>query len=184
MPQENFTLHTPNPPLIRMQPSHVYPHMKIFVMKERIMSWSGDSYDIKDENGTPFYRIRGRALSLVAEKRSIHNPLNDESFGTLKEKFMSLRRQQFMANSAGQTVATVRQAKKIQIIHSNAVVHWIDNEVESPTPAVIIEGNFIAHRYRMMTPDGKEFCRVDRKLFTARNVFSGRMSLWSTSRRA
>jgi len=78
-----------------------------FVLKQKMWSWSGDSFDIKDHEGNIVYKVKGKALSLreareaairkeraqrEAERDTMHvSDANDTKVAVLQKKLAAFR---------------------------------------------------------------------------------------------
>ena len=70
-----------------------------FVLKQKMWSWSGDSFDIKDHEGNIVYKVKGKALSLrkeraqrEAERDTMHvSDANDTKVAVLQKKLAASR---------------------------------------------------------------------------------------------
>jgi hypothetical protein len=60
-----------------------------FVLKQKMWSWSGDSFDIKDHEGNIVYKVKGKALSL---RDTMHvSDANDTKVAVLQKKLAASR---------------------------------------------------------------------------------------------
>ena len=60
-----------------------------FVLKQKMWSWSGDSFDIKDHEGNIVYKVKGKALSL---RDTMHvSDANDTKVAVLQKKLAAFR---------------------------------------------------------------------------------------------
>lgn len=56
------------------------------VLKEKVLSLSGDSFDIKNLNGTPFLKVKGRHAT-ISGRKSVFDMNDTHLFDIVKEHF-------------------------------------------------------------------------------------------------
>lgn len=62
-------LYPQNPPVVAVDERFALPQPVTLVLREKIFSFSGDDFSIKDATtGQPYFRVNGRALSLREKK--------------------------------------------------------------------------------------------------------------------
>jgi uncharacterized protein YxjI len=78
------------------------------VVDEKVMSLSGDSFDIKLANGFPLLRVQGNALPLRGRKE-VFDMANNHLF-TIVNKLLSFRPTFLVENPSGQTIMEVKSS--------------------------------------------------------------------------
>ncbi|GAD98142.1 hypothetical protein NFIA_098510 [Paecilomyces variotii No. 5] len=56
------------------------------ILKEKIMSLSGDSFDVKLASGQPIFRVEGKVMT-ISGRKSVYNMTNNHLFDIVKEHF-------------------------------------------------------------------------------------------------
>ena len=61
-----------------MVAGYTYPHTVTLILREKVMSLSGDSFDICFQNGPPVFTVEGSVLSLTGRKtlRDAHSKVH------------------------------------------------------------------------------------------------------------
>ncbi|KAG5987701.1 hypothetical protein E4U54_004897 [Claviceps lovelessii] len=73
------------------QPLGIYQNFiakttETLVLKEKVLSLSGDSFDITNAHGTPFMKIKGRHLS-ISGRKSVYDMAGNHMYDIVKEHF-------------------------------------------------------------------------------------------------
>lgn len=62
------------------------PNPEVLVLREKVMSLSGDSFEIKLMNGQPIFRVQGKVMS-ISDRKSVYDMANNHLFDIVKEHF-------------------------------------------------------------------------------------------------
>ena len=62
------------------------PNPEVLVLKEKVLSLTGDSFDIKLMNGQPIFRVQGKVMS-ISGRKSVFDMANNHLFDIVKEHF-------------------------------------------------------------------------------------------------
>ena len=65
---KNKPMFIPKVPLVAIDQRFIYQKTTDLLWKEKLSSFSGDDFDIKDINGVSFFKCKGKAFSLREKK--------------------------------------------------------------------------------------------------------------------
>lgn len=91
-------------PLGIFKPYHA-PHPETLVLKEKIMSLSGDSFDIKTIDGRPVFRVQGNAFSLSGRKEVMDTAGN--TLFTIRKRLLRLLATFYAEDPSGREIMQV-----------------------------------------------------------------------------
>lgn len=74
-----------NPP-IQLFDAYTFQHPATIVLKEKLISASGDSFDITLDNGQPLIRVKGK-LATISGRKSVFDTNNVHLFDIIKKHF-------------------------------------------------------------------------------------------------
>ena len=81
---------------------------EVLVIDEKLLSLSGDSFDIRLANGMPLLKVKGNVLSLSGRKE-VTDMLGNHMF-TISKKILSLHATFAVTNGAGQLIMEVKNS--------------------------------------------------------------------------
>ena len=88
-----------------------------YILKQKMWSWSGDDFKIKDDKGNEVYTIKGNALSL--RDRMIIMDSSGSPVALLQKKLMALR-DTFQLYTYGKKIFEKRVIVELTRIYSNS----------------------------------------------------------------
>jgi uncharacterized protein YxjI len=88
---------------------------QVLVLKERIFSLSGDSFEIKFDNGAPFLKVTGAWPSLSGRKK-VEDMQGNHLFDICKEH-MHIHTTYFMKEPDGNKICEVKSSHKSKFYH-------------------------------------------------------------------
>ncbi|KAL1863358.1 hypothetical protein Plec18167_008220 [Paecilomyces lecythidis] len=163
------------PPVI--QPVAIFDHFiarqtETIILKEKIMSLSGDSFDVKLANGQPIFKVEGKVMT-ISGRKSVHDMSNNHLFDIVKEhfhihttfaahdpagnKFLQVKNNiSFIGSKA---TATFTSPKTGQIVSLRMKGNWLDSVVD------IVEDT-----------TGIVVARINRNIFRGRDLFFGKQT--------
>jgi len=127
------------------------------VLKEKFWSMSGDSCSVKDQEGTEWFKIKGKALSLQ-EKSKLLDIYGNEIV-TYRKKLLSLHRQAYLTvESSGQILvyATIKQKElftftpEAEIFIHNPPIPFENVSTKGLVPDMVASGNIIQKDYGLV----------------------------------
>jgi uncharacterized protein YxjI len=161
------------PLLVAANIAHCYPHPVTLIMKEKLMSWTGDDFKIKDPNGHVFFRIEGKAISF-SQKKCLQNPQGQVIANFKKEAFNFLPVYNvFHGAHSEQLMARIES--KFTFISTKAKVQ-LTNVVNGQPAELVLKGDWRSKNAQIYLGNPKEGGRMianaSRKL-NAKHVLFG-----------
>ncbi|KAJ5358200.1 hypothetical protein N7541_005358 [Penicillium brevicompactum] len=138
------------------------------ILKEKIFSLSGDSFDIKVADGTPLLNVNGNRFSFTGRKKV--EDLNGKHLFDIRKEHMHLHTTYLMEDPAGNKICEVRSSHKF--IGSKATAVFYDHYNKETT--LIMEGNWSDHTATIVNEGtGQSVARISRKRFNPRHIIFG-----------
>lgn len=140
-----------------------------FVLKEKVLSLSGDSFSIKDETGNSRYKIVGKIASL-REKKTLTDAQGNKLY-KMKEAVFSLRARQTVVDATtGAPVVVLRQKSFVPLLGTSTILIW-RGEVDEGDPWLSCKGNFLRKKFSITEiATGRDVCSVTRKGLNINNI--------------
>ncbi|KAI0976641.1 DUF567-domain-containing protein [Xylaria arbuscula] len=154
-------------------PLGLFPHFiarqpESLVLKEKVMSLSGDSFDIKLVNGQPIFQVKGETFSLSGRKHFC-DPAGNELF-TIRKKLIALHSTFYAEDPNGNVIFEVKS--KFSFGGTKMVCTFTSQPGKEET--LMVKGNFFDTRADITDEATKQpVATIDRKFFNAREIFSG-----------
>ncbi|KAF0691111.1 Aste57867_17609 [Aphanomyces stellatus] len=142
-------------PIAVFHPKFAAPIPVCLHLKQKLWSWSGDDFTIRDPNtGTPYFRIRGDALSFRRTKTLVD--FQGAPIAVMEEPVMSFVRRQ--------EVFTPAMAKKFEItpritMFDNVLDCVVVDCITGKTHVLGVQGDWLA-RKTVITCDGIPIAKV------------------------
>lgn len=149
--------------------AHTFSRPMTFVLKEKVLSLSGDSFSVKDGSGKTHYKVEGKIVTLRDKK--VLSDSHGHKLYRMKESLISLRsRQQILDAKTGRTVVTLRQKGFIPMLGTSTVLVW-KGDSDSGEPWLSCKGNLLRKNFTIIDKrSGHEVCSVQRKGFNLKNI--------------
>ncbi|RDH29982.1 tubby C-terminal-like domain-containing protein [Aspergillus welwitschiae] len=141
---------------------------QVLVLKEKVLSLSGDSFDIRLGDGVPILKVTGTLLS-VSGRKKVEDMDRNHLFDIRKEH-MHVHTTYVLEDPDGNKICEVRSSHKF--IGSKATATCTDRYGKQVV--LVMTGNWndrAAHIVNEST--GEAVARISRKRFTARHIFFG-----------
>jgi len=153
-------------------PTYVAQPTEALILKERIWSLSGDSFDINTVDGRPLFKVKGQAFSL--SNRKIFCDVEGNELFHLRQEHLALHRTYYGEDQAGGRVFEVKS--KFSIGKSKAGVTFTDSTTHHQTH-LLMKGNWLASRAEILDEEtGETVALIDRKLWNAGEIFAGQQT--------
>ncbi|KEZ42486.1 hypothetical protein SAPIO_CDS5696 [Scedosporium apiospermum] len=110
---------------------------EVLVIDEKLLSLSGDSFDIRLANGMPLLKVKGSVLSLSGRK-DVTDMLGNHMF-TISKKILSLHATFAVTNGTGQLIMEVKNSL-VQLIGSKATITFTSRTGKYET--LVMRGNW------------------------------------------
>jgi len=158
-------------------------------LKEKMFSWSGDDFKVKDSNGQDWFKIDGNAMSMTSKAKLLD--VDGQEICNYRKKMLSLHQTAYISapekSDSGQTMvlATIKRRGMMSFdasaeifIHSPPV-NYEQVTTEGMVPAIVVEGDMIGKNFDFMVgirSNPVKIGQVTRKF----NMLSERNSYWVT----
>eukprot|EP00899_Mesostigma_viride_P023845 jgi/Mesvir1/4645/Mv03461-RA.1 len=137
-------------------------------IKEKIFSWSGDTFDVKDQHGRAVAKIKGKALSLRDNKQFLD--VNGNAVLKMQSKLLTMHATQEFNDMNGKLLFTVKQKNIIQF-KNNVEIFLNDGDKDADFS---IKGDFFGKEYSIVNAKtNQEIAQIKRSIFNAVNILTG-----------
>ena len=161
-----------------------FQHQRDYVMKEKILSLSGDDFAIEDENGNPSgYKISGKVFSLSDKKKLLDGYGN--TIGQVREKIMTLHKRMYLVDADGLVRVVLRRAHFFQlaaaaegwVLQHPVPVDKIDKSETKSRPADFrMGGNWRAKNFICVNSENQVIVKTQRKGLNVSNIVFGKQT--------
>ncbi|KAG5935597.1 hypothetical protein E4U53_000408 [Claviceps sorghi] len=141
------------------------------ILKEKVMSVTGDSFDITNVHGTPFMKIKGRYMSMSGRK-SVYDMAGNHLYDIVKEHF-HLHATYAAEDPNKNKILTVKSS--IRFTGSRATAQF--RSFNGTDETLVMTGNWLATVADIQCErTGATVARIDRKRFNARELLANRQT--------
>lgn len=141
------------------------------VLKEKVMSLTGDSFDIKLINGQPIFKIKGRKMS-VSGRKTVTDMQENHLFDIVKE-LMHIHTTFAAENPAGEKILEVKSSFKL--MGSKATV--IFKNFDGKEVRLTMKGGWFDTAADIVDEStGAVVARIDRRLLNKRELLFGQQT--------
>ncbi|OXB38688.1 hypothetical protein J007_01498 [Cryptococcus neoformans] len=175
-----FTL---SPPAV-LQPVHpplgIHPaytshsHPVTLVLKERVFSFSGDDFGVKDTNGQVVVRCQGKALSFK-DRKVITDP-NGQFLFAIRNKLLSIHKVYVGEDEHGNEIFRIK--KKLSF--SSHLVATFHNPATNLPTTLVLKGDFWGGSADVSIEGGPVVAQISRKLFNMREFWGDKQTYFVT----
>jgi uncharacterized protein YxjI len=102
----------PTPRQIALFPQFIAAQPETLVLKEKVLSLTGDSFSIKLANGTPILQVEGKVMSISGRKK-VCDMQGNHLFSILKEHF-HLHATYVVESASGEKLVEVKSSLKCE----------------------------------------------------------------------
>ncbi|RYN42654.1 hypothetical protein AA0113_g11899 [Alternaria arborescens] len=159
------------------QPIGVFPQFlaagpETLVLKEKVISLSGDSFSIKLANGTPVLQVEGKVMSLTGRKK-MFDMQGNHLCSIVKEHF-HLHSTYVVESAKGDKIMEVKSSFKLLGSKATATFTSSNGKQEVLT----MRGNFFDTRADILdeAQGGLIVARIDRKILSGKDIFFGQQT--------
>ncbi|CAK7268514.1 hypothetical protein SEPCBS57363_003132 [Sporothrix epigloea] len=155
----------PLPVQIGIFPQYIANQTETLVLKEKILSLSGDSFDVRLANGQPLLKVKGKLLTLGSRK-SVYD-CNDTHLFDIYREILHIHSTYVLEDPKGNKFFELRS--NIQLIGTTATAKFA-TPATGKREALTMKGNFLDTRGDIKDDTGHVVARIDRKLLNARQL--------------
>ncbi|PFH61865.1 hypothetical protein XA68_15993 [Ophiocordyceps unilateralis] len=139
------------------------------VLKEKMLSLSGDSFDIKLASGQPMFKVAGRHMT-VSGRKSVYDSQGNKLFDIVKEH-LHLHKTYAAQDAQGKVFLTVKSS--MTCFGSKATAEFTSPEGRRET--LTMRGDWLDKSVDIMD-SGTVVAAIDRKVFNVREVLGGQQT--------
>ncbi|KAJ4361817.1 hypothetical protein N0V83_010758 [Neocucurbitaria cava] len=159
------------------QPIGIFPQFyaaspETLVLKEKVLSLTGDSFSIKLANGTPILQVEGKVMSISGRKK-VSDMQGKHLFSIVKEHF-HLHATFAAEDPAGNKLLEVKSSFKLMGSKATGTFTSQNGKQE----ALTMRGNFFDTTADIIdeTQGGVIVARIDRKILSGKDIFFGQQT--------
>ncbi|KAI2643575.1 DUF567-domain-containing protein [Xylaria nigripes] len=157
----------PHPTPLGLFPQFLARQYETLIMKEKILSLSGDSFDIKTMNGQPLFQVKGEILSLSGRKHFMD--MNGRELFTIRKKLLALHATFYAEDPEGNVIFEVKGKFSIGTSKSICTFKSITGKEES----LLVKGNFFDTKVSIVDEaTSQTVAIIDRKLLNMRELLA------------
>ncbi|KIW21128.1 hypothetical protein PV08_01708 [Exophiala spinifera] len=150
------------------------PHEETLQMKEKILSLSGDDFEVTTVSGLHLCRCNGKVFSISGAKRFIDMQGNE--IFTLKNKHIALHKSFYAVGPNGEEVFKVKG--HFSVLSSKSTIHF-QNQADGSQIELDLKGNWL-NRSATITLAGRPVAHISRSFMNARQIFGGQQTYFVT----
>ncbi|KAI0015118.1 DUF567-domain-containing protein [Xylariomycetidae sp. FL0641] len=141
------------------------------VLKEKVMSLSGDSFDIKTVDGRPIFKVKGDAFSLSGRKAVMD--MSGNVLFTIRKKLIALHATYYAEDNAGNHIFDLKG--KFSIGSSKSIGTFTSASGQAET--LLMKGDFFDLQADITDEATKQpVAHIDRKFFKARELLANQQT--------
>ncbi|KAF7719440.1 Uncharacterized protein PECH_006845 [Penicillium ucsense] len=151
---------------------YIKPETSVIQMKEKIMSVSGDSFEVKLASGHPLLKVEGKWVTISGRKKVSDAVTGTHLFDIVKEH-LHLHTTYALEDPKGKKIAEVKSALKL--MGSKATATFTDARGRDVT--LKMKGGWFDHSADIVEErSGQPVARIDRKMINARDLVFGQQT--------
>ncbi|RAR08826.1 DUF567-domain-containing protein [Stemphylium lycopersici] len=152
------------------QPIGIFPQFlaagpETLVLKEKVMSLTGDSFSIKLANGTPVLKVEGKVMSISGRKKMFD--MNDNHLCSIVKEHFHLHSTYVVEGADGQKIMEVKSSFKPIFTSANG-----------KQESLVMRGDFFDTQADIIdeAQNNLVVARIDRKLLSGKDIFFGQQT--------
>ncbi|KAM5348909.1 hypothetical protein ACJ41O_008732 [Fusarium nematophilum] len=141
------------------------------ILREKVLSLTGDSFEIKLANGQPILKVQGKVMS-ISGRKSVYDMQGNHLFDIVKE-LLHIHTTFAVENPQGQKIMEVKSSFKLFGSKATATFTSSGGQVES----LEMKGNWVDYAAEILDKSTNTIiARIDRKLLSGRDIFFGQQT--------
>ncbi|OLN96030.1 Protein LURP-one-related 15 [Colletotrichum chlorophyti] len=142
------------------------------ILKERMLSLTGDNFDIKLANGQPILHVVGKVMS-ISGRKSVYDMANNHLFDIVKEHF-HIHTTFAAQDPQGNKLMEVKSSFKL--LGSKATATFISPST-GKSESLEMKGNWLSTQADIVdSTTGQVLGRIDRNMLKARDFLGGKQT--------
>ncbi|KAI0157198.1 DUF567-domain-containing protein [Xylariaceae sp. FL1272] len=160
----------PYPQQLGLFANFVARQPEVLALKEKVMSLSGDSFDIKLANNQPIFQVKGESFSL-SNRQHFCDMAGNELF-TLRKKLVALHTTYYAEEP--NTEKVLFEVKSRFNIGGTKMICTFKNQFTGKEETLMVKGNFFDTKADITDEaTGQPVATIDRKFFNASEILTG-----------
>ncbi|KAF4446997.1 DUF567-domain-containing protein [Fusarium austroafricanum] len=161
----------PAPHHVGVFKSFIANQTETLVLKEKVMSLTGDSFDIKLANGQPILKVEGKVMSISGRKK-VFDMNGNHLFSIVKEHFHI---HTTFAVEDPQGVKLMEVKSSFKLIGSKATATF--NSSDGTAEVLEMQGSWLDYSADIFDKTTNTVvARIDRKVLSGRDIFFGQQT--------
>ncbi|KAM6528850.1 hypothetical protein FALCPG4_009804 [Fusarium falciforme] len=161
----------PAPRQVGVFPNLIARQTETLVLKEKVLSLTGDSFDIKLANGQPILKVEGKLLS-ISGRKSVYDMQGNHLFDIVK-KLLNIHTTFHVESPQGQVLMEVKSSFKL--LGSKATATFTSSDGKQDV--LEMKGGWLDYAADIMDKTtGTAVARIDRKLLSGKDIFFGQQT--------
>ncbi|KAI8725510.1 hypothetical protein NCS52_00122300 [Fusarium sp. LHS14.1] len=161
----------PAPRQVGVFPNLIARQTETLVLKEKVLSLTGDSFDIKLANGQPILKVEGKMLS-ISGRKSVYDMQGNHLFDIVK-KLLNIHTTFHVESPQGQVLMEVKSSFKLLGSKATATFTSADGKQD----VLEMKGGWLDYAADIMDKTtGTAVARIDRKLLSGKDIFFGQQT--------
>ncbi|KAB2108254.1 hypothetical protein AG0111_0g3175 [Alternaria gaisen] len=163
---------TPAPQPIGVFPQFLATGPETLVLKEKVISLSGDSFSIKLANGTPVLQVEGKVMSLTGRKKMFD--MQGNHLCSIVKEHLHLHSTYIVESAKGDKIMEVKSS--IKLLGSKATATFTSSNGKQEV--LTMRGNFFDTQADILdeAQGGLVVARIDRKILSGKDIFFGQQT--------
>ncbi|KAI0532337.1 DUF567-domain-containing protein [Xylaria digitata] len=158
----------PFPTQLGLFPNFIARQPESLMLKEKVMSLSGDSFDIKLVSGQPIFQVKGETFSLSGRKHFCD--MSGNELFTIRKKLIAFHSTYYAEDPDGNVIFEV----KSRFNFGGTKLVCTFKSPSGKDESLMVKGNFFDTRAEITEESTKQpVAVIDRKFFNAREAFTG-----------
>ncbi|RSM20715.1 hypothetical protein CDV31_000403 [Fusarium ambrosium] len=161
----------PAPRQVGVFPNLIARQTETLVLKEKVLSLTGDSFDIKLANGQPILKVEGKMLS-ISGRKSVYDMQGNHLFDIVK-KLLNIHTTFHVESPQGQVLMEVKSSFKLLGSKATATFTSTDGKQD----VLEMKGGWLDYAADIMDKTtGTAVARIDRKLLSGKDILFGQQT--------
>ncbi|KAJ5116591.1 hypothetical protein N7456_000939 [Penicillium angulare] len=140
---------------------------EVLAIKEKVLSLTGDSFDVKLANGQPIFKVKGKLMS-ISGRKAVTDTSNNHLFDIVKEH-LHIHSTYAAESPDGKKILQVKSG--INLLGSKATATFT-SPATGNTHVLKMKGNWIDSKADIVDESTNAVvAQIDRKLLSGRDIF-------------
>ncbi|KAF7562345.1 hypothetical protein G7046_g1778 [Stylonectria norvegica] len=152
-------------------PQYIARQTETLILREKVLSLTGDSFEIKLANGQPILRVEGKLMS-ISGRKSVYDMNNQHLFDINKEH-LHIHSTYAVSSPDGTKLMEVKSGFKL--IGSKATATF--TPPKGQTEILVMNGNWASYSAEIIDEQSQSLVgRIDRKLLSGKDLLFGQQT--------